>query len=87
MIVDQFEEMLEESSGQPLVFGLALHGYIVGQPYRMRRLRVALQHCLQPKPRAALDYPSQRYCELLHEPAVRHYSGQLGGGRKSRISS
>jgi hypothetical protein len=54
MIVDQFEEMLEQSERQPLVFGLALHGYIVGQPYRMRRLRTALQHCLQPKYRERL---------------------------------
>lgn len=49
MIVDQFEEMLELSARQPLVFALALHGYIVGQPHRMRNFRRALKHCLQPK--------------------------------------
>jgi allantoinase len=46
MIVDQFEEMLEQSQEQPLVFSLSLHGFIVGQPFRLRPLRIALQHCL-----------------------------------------
>ena len=36
MIVDQFEEMLEQSERQPLVCALALHGFIVGQPFRLR---------------------------------------------------
>ena len=44
MIVDNFEEMLAQSAAQPLVFGIALHPYIVGQPYRLRRLRTALAH-------------------------------------------
>lgn len=44
MIVDHFDEMLEQSARQPLVMGIALHPYIVGQPYRLRHLRVALQH-------------------------------------------
>lgn len=46
MIVDQFEEMLEASENQPLVFSLSLHGFIVGQPFRLRPLRQALKHCL-----------------------------------------
>lgn len=44
MIVDQFDEMLEQSAGQPLVFGLALHPYVIGQPFRLRHLRRALAH-------------------------------------------
>lgn len=44
MIIDNFDEMLEQSAGQPLVMGIALHPYIVGQPYRLRHLRRALQH-------------------------------------------
>ena len=44
MIVDQFDEMLAQSAAQPLVFGLALHAYIVGQPFRLRHLRRALAH-------------------------------------------
>lgn len=44
MIVDGFDEQLEQASRQPLVFGLALHPYIVGQPHRLRPLRRALDH-------------------------------------------
>ncbi len=44
MIVDGFEEMLRQSEHQPLVFGIALHAYIVGQPHRLRHLRRALSH-------------------------------------------
>jgi allantoinase len=44
MIVDQFDEMLAESVRRPLVLGLALHPYLVGQPYRLRHLRRALEH-------------------------------------------
>jgi allantoinase len=44
MLIDQFDEMLEQSRHQPLVMGIALHPYLVGQPYRLRHLRRALSH-------------------------------------------
>jgi len=48
MIVDQFDEMLAQADHplhpQPLVMGIALHPYLVGQPYRLRHLRRALAH-------------------------------------------
>ncbi len=46
MIVDNFDEMCEQSARheQPLVMGIALHAYIVGQPFRLRHLRRALEH-------------------------------------------
>ena len=48
MIIDQYDEMLEQSQatpgGQPLVLGIALHPYIVGQPFRLRHLKRALKH-------------------------------------------
>jgi allantoinase len=44
MIVDNFDEMLQQSVAQPLVMGIALHPYLVGQPYRLRHLRRALTH-------------------------------------------
>ena len=44
MIVDNFDEMLGQSEAQPLVMGIALHPYLVGQPYRLRHLRRALEH-------------------------------------------
>lgn len=44
MIVDQFDEMMDQAADGPLVMGIALHPYIVGQPYRLRQLRCALKH-------------------------------------------
>ncbi len=44
MVIDNFDEMLLQSQREPLVMGIALHPYIVGQPYRLRHLRRALQH-------------------------------------------
>lgn len=44
MIIGCHEEMRAQSANQPLVMGIALHPYIVGQPHRLRELRRALQH-------------------------------------------
>jgi allantoinase len=44
LIVDHFDEMLEQSAEAPLVMGIALHPYLVGQPHRLRPLRRALAH-------------------------------------------
>jgi peptidoglycan/xylan/chitin deacetylase (PgdA/CDA1 family) len=44
MIVDSFDEMLDQSRAQSLVFGIALHAFIAGQPFRLRHLRRALEH-------------------------------------------
>jgi allantoinase len=49
LIVDNFDEMLQQSKAQPLVMGIALHPYIVGQPYRLRHLRRALKHIAKNK--------------------------------------
>jgi allantoinase len=44
MIIDHFDEMLAQSESGPLVMGVALHPYLVGQPFRLRHLRRALAH-------------------------------------------
>jgi hypothetical protein len=41
--------MVEQSEAQPLVMALSLHGFIVGQPFRLRPLRLALKHCVEHK--------------------------------------
>ncbi len=43
MIIDNLDEMMRQARRQPLVMGLALHPYIVGQPYRLLHLRKALE--------------------------------------------
>ena len=47
LVIDNLDEMLAQSAREPLVMGLALHPYIVGQPYRLRHLRRALQRLAQ----------------------------------------
>jgi hypothetical protein len=43
MILDQFEEMLRLSQQQPLVFGISLHTFCTGQPFRLAQVRHALE--------------------------------------------
>lgn len=47
MIVDQFDEMIEQCAAHPLVMNVSIHPNIFGQPFRLRNLRLALKHCLQ----------------------------------------
>ncbi len=54
MIVDNFDEMLQQSATQPLVMGIALHPYLVGQPYRLRHLRRALEHVARERDAGAI---------------------------------
>ena len=60
VIVDHFDEMLAQSKHQPLVMGIALHPYIVGQPYRLRHLRRALEHVVKEN-KAWLTTPGEIY--------------------------
>ncbi|WP_085932344.1 polysaccharide deacetylase family protein [Enhydrobacter aerosaccus] len=66
-IVDQFDEMLQLSRERPLVMGVALHAYIVGQPHRLKHLRRALQHILTRQDSIWLTTPGAiaRHCEAL----------------------
>jgi allantoinase len=57
MIIDQLDEMLEQSTEQPLVAGIALHPYLVGQPFRLRHLRHALEHLSGLRDRLWLSRP------------------------------
>jgi allantoinase len=44
MIVDQFDEMHASADGSPLVMSVILHAFIIGQPFRLRALRRAIEH-------------------------------------------
>jgi allantoinase len=54
IVIDQFDEMLEQSRAQPLVMGIALHPYLMGQPYRLRHLRRALAHIVAQRERSGV---------------------------------
>ena len=49
MLVDQFEEMVEQSEKHPLVCNISIHPYVFGYPFRLRPLRTALAHCFANK--------------------------------------
>ena len=57
MIIDHFDEMLEQSQSFPLVFGISLHPYIIGQPFRLRHLRRALEHITARSEKIWLTHP------------------------------
>lgn len=44
MMIDQFDEMLLQSAKWPLVYTIVLHPFVIGQPFRLRALRRALNH-------------------------------------------
>ena len=70
MIVDNFDEMLVQSGGQPLVMGIALHPYLVGQPYRLRHLRRALAHIVAERERVWLTTPGA-ICDAVESARPR----------------
>jgi peptidoglycan/xylan/chitin deacetylase (PgdA/CDA1 family) len=47
MIIDAFEVMAAECDKRPLVMGIALHAYIMGQPYRFKHFSRALRHLVR----------------------------------------
>ncbi len=74
MIVDQLDEMLEQTqaaTSPALVMGIALHPYIVGQPYRLRHLRRALEHLAAARDggRVWLTTPGAIWRHAMAQPA------------------
>jgi allantoinase len=67
MLVDNFDEMLAQSQRQPLVCPISLHPFVIGRPYRIRRLRQALEHVLRHRDRIWLTRPGDicRHVESL----------------------
>jgi len=74
MIVDNFDEMRMQSRSQPLVMGIALHPYIVGQPYRLRHLRRALDHVVRSG--AAWIATPGAICDYVDKLAAGQQSGE-----------
>ena len=72
MIVDQFDEMLELSEARPLVMGVALHAYLVGQPHRLKHLKRALRHIASRRETIWLTTPGAiaRHCAALPDGII-----------------
>jgi peptidoglycan/xylan/chitin deacetylase (PgdA/CDA1 family) len=67
MITDQFDEMLDQSRKYPLVITVALHPFIIGQPFRLRAFRGALRHIMTRREDLWITTPGEiaRFCERL----------------------
>ncbi len=46
MAIDNFDELRHQSQKQPLAYGITIHTFIVGQPFRTNRFRRVLEHML-----------------------------------------
>jgi peptidoglycan/xylan/chitin deacetylase (PgdA/CDA1 family) len=77
MIIDQFDEMADQAKRQPLVMGIALHPYLVGQPYRLRHLRKALEHIARAR--------DQRQVWLTQPGQICRHMQALFGSQPSAI--
>jgi len=72
MIVDQFEEMLKQSQMQSLVFGISLHTFVAGQPFRLRQIRKALEYIV--------NHPRFEEVWVTTPGEIAHHSAGLGQG-------
>lgn len=72
MALGHFEEMLRQSRNQPLVFSLALHTFVVGQPYRLAGLRTILEHIV--------DHPESEQIWLTRPGEIYDHISRLPQG-------
>jgi allantoinase len=69
MILDQFEEMIRLAQHQSLVFGVSLHTFCTGQPFRLLQVRRAL--------RALLAHPSFDNVWVTTPGKIAEYAANL----------
>jgi allantoinase len=48
-VVDQFDQIYEDSAPSGRVMALALHPFVIGQPFRHKYLAIALQYIAIPR--------------------------------------
>jgi allantoinase len=72
IIVDQFDEMLLQSKKYPLVFSVAAHPFVIGQPFRLHAFREAVRHILEHRDELWITTPGEiaRYCESLPKGVI-----------------
>ena len=81
MTMDTVDELLLQSVDQPLVCGITVHTFIVGQPFRLRRFRAALEHIARHTDRIWLATPGEiaaHYAGVVPPPAGA--AGVAAGG-------
>lgn len=72
MVVDQFDEMRATDDDQALVMSVVVHSFIIGQPFRLRAFRRAVEHILQSREDIWITQPgaiARHFRGLSNEPA------------------
>lgn len=71
-LIDQFDEMLEESRRRPLVMPIVLHSFVLGQPYRLRQFRRVIEHIMRHRDEIWMATPGEicSHIESLPEGVV-----------------
>ncbi|VCU68766.1 Peptidoglycan deacetylase [Pigmentiphaga humi] len=57
MLIDAFDEQLEDSRQFPLVYAASFHTFLTGQPHRLRKLRRVLEHISRHRDRVWFTTP------------------------------
>ena len=68
-LIDQFDELLEESARRPLVMSVVLHSFILGQPYRLRQFRKVIEHIVSHRDQIWLTTPGAICAHIESLPA------------------
>ena len=68
MMIDQFDEMLRLAEEQPLVYSISLHTFLVGQPFRLKHLRAALEHIAARRDEVWLARPEDIAAHVMSLP-------------------
>ena len=70
IVLDQFEEMLGQAGPQPLVFSIALHTFVSGQPHRLRQLRRVLDAITAHREELWVTSPGAIAAHVVSEPRL-----------------
>jgi allantoinase len=71
MAIDNFDEMLRQSEKQSLVYGMTIHTFIVGQPFRIKQFRRVLDHINRSQDKIWFTTPgavAEHYASLFPAP-------------------
>jgi allantoinase len=75
MCIDNFDEMLSQSKRQTLLYGITIHTFIIGQPFRIRQFRRVLEHMAAQRDQVWFTTAGK---------AAQHYAAQVPAPKNNR---
>ncbi|MBR0916208.1 polysaccharide deacetylase family protein [Bradyrhizobium japonicum] len=79
LLVDAFDQQLQDSEKYPLVFSAALHTFVMGQPHRTRKLRRALAHIASHRDKVWITTAGKIAAHALSLPKGTLFSPEIAG--------